>query len=79
MISPKDATAPAAAPTPAPRLRMKRRSAADYLGLSLPALDALARRGKIPVIRFGPRLVLFDRIDLDQFFEAHRCGTRDSG
>jgi excisionase family DNA binding protein len=51
---------------------LKRRDAARYLGVSLPTLDTLVRQGRLPVVRFGPRLVFLSRSDLDQFIADNR-------
>jgi excisionase family DNA binding protein len=43
---------------------------ARVLGLSVPTLRALIRRGELPCVRIGPRLLL-DKMHLEQFIQAH--------
>ena len=50
--------------------------AAEFLRLSEHTIRAWARRGRIPTVRLGSRL-LFDRADLERFIEASRAGGKD--
>lgn len=53
---------------PAQRL-LDVRGASRLLGLPVPTLRALIRRGELPCVRIGCRLLL-DRVTLEQFISA---------
>lgn len=44
-----------------------RQQAAERLGISLPTLDGLIRRGQLPASRIGPRIVRIDERDLEAY------------
>jgi excisionase family DNA binding protein len=56
-----------------PRL-FSRRQAAAYLSVSIDQIDRWASRGVLPRLRLpgAPRLVRFDRMDLDNLVESLR-------
>ena len=49
-----------------------RQDAADRLGISLPTLDGLIRRGQLPAFRIGPRIVRIEEKDLDAYVAARQ-------
>lgn len=49
-----------------------RQQAAERLGISLPTLDGLIRRGQLPASRIGPRIVRIDERDIDAYLSARR-------
>jgi hypothetical protein len=61
--------------------RLRRRQAADYLGVSAGFLEKLACRGSGPCyLRVSSRLVLYERDELDRWAAAHRVqGTPETG
>lgn len=44
-----------------------RQQAAERLGISLPTLDGLIRRGQLPASKIGPRIVRIDERDLEAY------------
>jgi len=50
---------------------LTRRQAAKYLTISPRSLDYLREDGRLAFIQIGRRVV-FSRLDLDQFIQAHR-------
>ena len=44
-----------------------RQQAAERLGISLPTLDGLIRRGQLTAYRIGPRIVRIEEKDLDAY------------
>lgn len=44
-----------------------RQQAAERLGISLPTLDGLIRRGQLPASRIGPKIVRIDERDLEEY------------
>jgi hypothetical protein len=58
---------------PQPPRRMRRRQAADYLGVSEGFLEKTACRGDGPAyLRLSARLVLYERAELDRWAAARR-------
>lgn len=49
-----------------------RQQAAERLGISLPTLDGLIRRGQLPASKVGPRIVRIDERDIDAYLAARR-------
>jgi len=54
--------------------RMKIGRAAEYLGVSRRHLHDMLKLGAIPYYRFGPRVIVLDRTDLDQFLADRKVG-----
>ncbi len=53
---------------------MDRKTAADYLGISVAQLDAITKRGELPRAKFGdgPRArVMYRPEDVQAYFDAH--------
>lgn len=48
--------------------------AAKYLGVKVATLRSLVCRKQIPHVRLTPRLVVFDRDQLDEFIRAKSVG-----
>lgn len=49
-----------------------RQQAAELLGISLPTLDGLIRRGQLPASRIGSRIVRIDERDIEGYLSARR-------
>lgn len=49
-----------------------RQEAAERLGISLPTLDGLIRRGQLPASKVGPRIVRIDERDIEDYLAARR-------
>lgn len=62
-------------------VRMSTEQAADYLGLSAKTLEAFRYKGGGPrFAKLGKRRVVYDRRDLDDWFESRkRTSTADHG
>jgi excisionase family DNA binding protein len=50
---------------------------ARLLGLPVGTVYALVHQRRIPHVRLGPRLVRFDREELDQWLSTHRIAPKD--
>ncbi len=53
--------------------------AAEITGLRESQIRSRIRRGDIPHVRFGPRLVLFERDALVSWVREHRVATHADG
>lgn len=51
---------------------LKRQQAAERLGISLPTLDGLIRRGQLPASKVGARIVRIDESDIEAYLAARR-------
>ncbi len=51
---------------------LRRKSAAEYLGLHPRTLDKLSREGRLPSVRFGAHAVAYFVEDLDAFARSCR-------
>lgn len=51
---------------------LKRQQAAERLGISLPTLDGLIRRGQLPASKVGARIVRIDERDIEAYLAARR-------
>lgn len=49
-----------------------RQQAAERLGISLPTLDGLIRRGQLPASKIGARIVRINERDLEEYFSTRR-------
>ena len=49
-----------------------RQQAAERLGISLPTLDGLIRRGQLPASKVGARIVRIDERDIETYLAARR-------
>lgn len=45
-----------------------------WLGIKIPTLRSMVSRRTIPSLRLGPRLVRFDRAEIERWIEACRIG-----
>lgn len=50
--------------------------AAEYIGIPVTTLYALVSQGRIPHYRYGPRFVLFDLDELDEWMRERRVRVR---
>jgi excisionase family DNA binding protein len=58
----------------APDALLTREETARLLNVGARTVDGWVRAGRLPVVRFTPRLVRFRRADLDRFVTQHREG-----
>lgn len=49
------------------------KGAAEYTGLPVKMIYRLAEGGKLPVVRMGPKLLLFRKSELDKAFSAEQA------
>jgi predicted DNA-binding transcriptional regulator AlpA len=55
------------------KTKLRAQEAAAYVGLSASTLAKMRLRGDGPVYsKAGPRIVIYDRLDLDAWLSAHR-------
>jgi excisionase family DNA binding protein len=63
------------------RVYLTRVEAADYIRISVPQLDVLARERKLPRVKFGTgekgQRVLYRRADLDKFIASHMSDAEE--
>jgi excisionase family DNA binding protein len=64
------------APSPIQPRALKTPKASLYTGLSGRTLLDYAHQGKIPYIRAGTKLFLFDVADLDRFMDERKVGAK---
>jgi excisionase family DNA binding protein len=73
---------PQAAKQPAPALPdgalIDARAAAAKLAISEQTVWAMAKRGDLPCVRFGERIVRFDPTDLDAWIREHKTTGKKS-
>lgn len=55
--------------------RFRTGEAANYIGISRRSFCDLYKRGEIPFYRLSPRMILFDKQDLDSFLDDHRIAV----
>lgn len=60
-------------------IRLNYAEAAAHLGLKLGTLKAMVCRKEVPHIRLGPRLVVFDSSELDEWLLARRVPAKRAG
>lgn len=53
-------------------------AAAEILGVGVGTLRSMVHRKQVPHIRMGPKLVRFDRDELEQWLHAHSVPANES-
>lgn len=59
-----------------PKRRAGYDETADYIGIKKTTLRALVCRGRVPHIRLGGRLVVFDLDAIDEYLAANTVGGK---
>lgn len=58
--------------------RINYSAAAELLGVGVPTLRSMVHRKQVPHIRMGPKMVRFDRDELEQWLKAHSVPAYES-